>query len=40
MIRLSLPNIITIGLAGMLGYGVLVGGQKLYAMLKGQQATG
>jgi hypothetical protein len=40
MIRLDLANIITIALAGMLGYGVLVGGVKAWQMVKGQTAAG
>lgn len=36
MIRLDLPNVITIALAGMLGYGVLVGGVKAWNMIRGQ----
>jgi hypothetical protein len=33
MIRVSLPNIITIALAGALGYSLLVGLQKLRTQL-------
>ncbi len=34
MIQLNLPNIITIALAGMLGYGVLVAFTKVSGMVK------
>ena len=39
MIRLDLPNIITIALAGALGYGVLVGVKKLIDLAKGAPAS-
>jgi len=38
MIQLNLPNIITIALAGALGYGVLVGLLKVKDMVRGQSA--
>jgi hypothetical protein len=38
MIKLDLPNVITIALAGALGYGVLVGGVKVWQMIAGQKA--
>jgi hypothetical protein len=38
MIQLNLPNIITIALAGMLGYGVLVAVTKVAGMVQGQGA--
>jgi len=34
LIQLNLPNIITIALAGMLGYGVLVAFTKVSGMIK------
>lgn len=41
MIRLDMPNIITIALAGMLGYGVLVGFVKIKQMIgSGAAASG
>ena len=39
MIKLDLPNVITIALAGALGYGVLVGVVKIWGMVKGQSAS-
>ena len=39
MIRLDMPNIVTIALAGMLGYGVLVGFVKIKQMIAGQSAS-
>jgi hypothetical protein len=38
MIQLNMPNIITIALAGMLGYGVLVAIQKVSGMVTGGNA--
>jgi hypothetical protein len=38
MIRLDMPNVITIALAGALGYGVLVGLVKIWQMTKGAGA--
>lgn len=38
MIKLDLPNIITIALCGALGYGVLVGATKVWGMISGQAA--
>lgn len=38
MIRLDLPNVITIGLAGMLGFGVLIGIVKIKQMIQGQSS--
>jgi len=35
MIQLNLPNIITIALAGMLGYGVLVAAVKVKSLAGG-----
>jgi len=35
MIRLDLPNIITIGLCGAAGYALLVGGKKLWSLFNG-----
>lgn len=40
MIQLNLPNIITIALAGMLGYGVLVGINKVAGMVGAGGASG
>lgn len=41
MIRLDMPNVITIALAGMLGYGVLVAFVKVKQMISsGGAATG
>lgn len=34
-IHLNLPNIITISIAGVLGYALLVGASKAYARLTG-----
>jgi len=39
MIRLDLPNIITIGICGALGYGVLVGVVKIKQMISGASAS-
>jgi hypothetical protein len=35
MIKVDLPNVITIGLSAMLAYGVLIGGVKIWQMVKG-----
>lgn len=40
MIRLDLPNVITIALAGALGYGVLVGLVKLKQVVSGTASAG
>ena len=39
MIRLDMANVITIGLCGALGYGVLIGVGKLWTMVKSNQAS-
>lgn len=39
MIKLDLPNIITIALCGALGYGVLVGATKVWQLASGQSAA-
>lgn len=39
MIKLDLPNIITIALCGALGYGVLVGGTKVWQMISGRASA-
>jgi hypothetical protein len=36
LIKLDLPNIITIALCGALGYGVLVGMTKVWQLANGQ----
>lgn len=36
MIKVDLPNVITIALSGALGYGVLIGLVKVWQMTKGQ----
>ena len=40
MIQLNLANVVTIALAGMLGYGVLVALGKTIGMVKGQSGGG
>ena len=39
MIRLDMPNVITIGICGALGYGVLIGVGKLWQMFQANQAS-
>lgn len=39
MIKLDMPNVLTIALAGALGYGVLVGFVKIKQMLTGAGAS-
>jgi hypothetical protein len=38
VIKVDLPNIITISLAGALGYALIVGATKLYQKMNGQSA--
>lgn len=40
MIRIDLPNVVTIALAGALGYGVLVGLVKLKQIVSGASSAG
>ena len=37
-ISLNLPNIITISLCGLIGYGILIGANMAYGRLTGGQA--
>jgi hypothetical protein len=39
MIRLDMANIVTIGLCGALGYGVLIGVGKLWTMFQANQGA-
>lgn len=39
MIRIDLPNIVTIAVAGALGYGVLVGLVKLKSIISGASGS-
>lgn len=39
MIRVNLPNIITIALAGALGYFLLKGGEAAWTQFQGQSAA-
>jgi hypothetical protein len=39
VIKVDLPNVITIALSGALGYGVLIGAVKVWQMVKGQNAA-